>query len=57
MSQNGGLDTSVISSGISMSLPYRLTPGRYVLTCFWPDANEGGKPHALLGMYRGMKVG
>lgn len=46
----------MISGGISMSLPYRLTPGRYVLTCFWPDANEGGKPHALLGMYRGINV-
>ena len=51
------LDTGVISGGKSMSLKYRLPAGRYVLTCWWPDSDMGGMPHALMGMYRGLKVG
>ena len=51
------LDTGVISGGESMSLKYRLPAGRYVLTCWWQDSDRRGTPHALLGMYRGLKVG
>jgi hypothetical protein len=47
----------VISGGKSMTLKYRLPAGRYVMVCFWPDADMGGTPHAFLGMYRGLKVG
>ncbi len=57
VSMRGGLDTGVISSGKSMSLPYRLAAGDYVLMCFWPDADMGGTPHVLMGMYRGLRVG
>jgi hypothetical protein len=51
------LDTGVISGGESMALKYRLPAGRYVMTCWWPDSDMGGMPHALMGMYRGLKVG
>ncbi|HLN78414.1 MAG TPA: hypothetical protein VK204_15310 [Nocardioidaceae bacterium] len=53
----GGLDTGVISPGKSMSFDYRLPRGNYVLMCFWPDADMGGTPHVLMGMYRGLRVG
>jgi hypothetical protein len=56
VSDEGGLNTSVISGGVSMSFPYQLARGRYVLICPWPDADEGGRPHFLLGMYRGLRV-
>ncbi len=51
------LDTGVLSTGQSMALDYRLPRGRYVLVCFWSDADMDGMPHALMGMYRGLKVG
>jgi hypothetical protein len=51
------LDTGVISTGQSMEVPYRLPRGRYVLTCWWSDPDMGGMPHAMMGMYRGLKVG
>lgn len=57
VSMRGGLSTGAISSGKSMSLPYRLAAGDYVLMCFWPDADMGGTPHVLMGMYRGLRVG
>jgi hypothetical protein len=53
----GGLDTGVLSPGKSMSFSYRLPRGNYVLMCFWPDADMGGTPHVLMGMYRGLRVG
>lgn len=52
-----GLDTGVIGGGQSMSFNYRLPAGQYVLTCWWPMADMGGMPHAMMGMYRGIKVG
>lgn len=51
------VDTGVISGGESMSLRYRLPAGRYVMVCWWPDADMDGAPHVLLGMYRGLRVG
>jgi hypothetical protein len=51
------VDTGVISGGKSMSFDYRLPKGRYVLLCWWPDADMDGTPHAILGMYRGLRVG
>ncbi len=54
---NAGLDSGLLSGGKSMSFEYRLPAGRYVLLCWWPDPDEGGAPHAVLGMYRGIRVG
>ena len=51
-----GLDSGVLSPGHDMAMKYRLPRGDYVLTCFWPDASMHGMPHALMGMYRGVKV-
>jgi hypothetical protein len=52
-----GLDSGVISGGETMSFKYRLPAGRYVMTCWWPMSDMGGMPHAMMGMYRGLKVG
>jgi hypothetical protein len=53
--QGVGTSTSVVSSGRSLSFAYQLPPGRYVLTCWWPDA-EDGVPHAAKGMYRRLVI-
>lgn len=55
--ESAGVSTGVISPGKSMSFKYRLPAGNYALLCFWPDADMGGMPHALMGMVRGLKVG
>ena len=57
LSMAGGLDTGVVGPDRSMSFDFRLSPGNYVLMCFWPDADRGGMPHVLMGMYRGLRVG
>lgn len=51
------IDSGVISGGKAMSLDYRLPAGRYVILCWWSDADMGGMPHAFMGMYRGLRVG
>ena len=51
-----GLDSGVVSPGHRMVMRYELPPGRYVLSCFWPDADEGGLPHGFLGMFRAIRV-
>jgi hypothetical protein len=51
-----GLDTGVVSPGHRMTMKYQLPRGRYVLICFWPDADMGGMPHAFMGMYRGIRL-
>jgi hypothetical protein len=51
-----GVDSGVLSPGHDMAMKYRLPRGNYVLTCFWPDADMGGMPHAFMGMYRGIRV-
>jgi hypothetical protein len=40
---------SAISNGMSASFPVDLSPGRYALICFVPDAADG-KPHFVHGM-------
>jgi hypothetical protein len=50
------LESGVISPGAAMSMHYNLPRGRYVLICWWPDADMGGMPHAFMGMYRGVRV-
>ncbi len=50
------VDSGVLSPGHDMAMKYRLARGNYVLVCFWPDASMGGMPHALMGMYRMVKV-
>ncbi|MGZ4460805.1 MAG: hypothetical protein ACXVW9_16935 [Nocardioidaceae bacterium] len=52
----GGLFSGVQSPGHEFTFKYHLRPGRYLLTCFWPDADKGGLPHAFLGMFRGIRV-
>jgi hypothetical protein len=54
---NVGVDSGVISGGERMSFRYRLPKGRYVMTCWWPMSDMGGMPHAVMGMYRGLRVG
>lgn len=48
--------TGVVSPGHAMTLKYNLPPGKYVLVCFWPDAEKDGTPHAFMGMYRGIRL-
>ena len=33
-----------------------LTPGKYVLLCFFPDPNKGDLPHALEGMLKEITI-
>jgi hypothetical protein len=50
------LDTGVVSPGEEMTMKYSLPRGRYVVLCFWPDADMGGMPHALMGMIREIRL-
>jgi hypothetical protein len=50
------IDSGVVSPGEAMSLRYRLSPGRYVVVCWWSDADMDNMPHAFMGMYRGLRV-
>ncbi len=54
--ENIGLDTGVVSPGHSMTMHYRLPRGRYAMMCWWPDAEQGGMPHAFMGMVRGITL-
>jgi hypothetical protein len=51
-----GLDSGVLEPGKAMAMKYHVSRGTYVLTCFWPDADMGGQPHAFMGMFRALKV-
>lgn len=51
-----GIDTGVVSPRHRMAFHYHLPRGHYILTCFWPDADMGGMPHAFMGMYRQLDV-
>lgn len=51
-----GIDTGVVSPGHRMAFRYHVPKGHYILTCFWPDADMGGMPHAFMGMYRQLNV-
>lgn len=46
----------VLSPHSKMAAPYSQPRGKYVLLCFWPDADHGGEPHFLMGMYRGITL-
>lgn len=48
----GGMETGSLSSGKSLTAKYDLPAGQYVVMCFFPDADMGGMPHALMGMLR-----
>lgn len=51
-----GLDSGVISPGISQTFDYKLPKGNYIMLCFWPDASMGGMEHAFMGMIREIKL-
>lgn len=46
----------VLSPGSRMLGTYSQPRERYVLLCFWPDADHHGMPHFLMGMYRGIRL-
>ena len=46
----------MLSPGHRVAFRYHLPKGHYILTCFWPDADMGGMPHAFMGMYRQLNV-
>jgi hypothetical protein len=50
------LDTGVVSGGHAFAFHYRLPRGHYIVTCWWPDAEMGGMPHAFMGMFRELAV-
>jgi hypothetical protein len=45
-----------LSPNSQMAATYSQPRGKYVLLCFWPDADHGGEPHFLMGMYRGITL-
>ena len=49
-------DGGVASPGIEFQSNLRLPKGRYVMTCFWPDADMHGEPHAFMGMIRAIRL-
>jgi hypothetical protein len=51
-----GVDSGVVSPGLSATFKYNLPKGDYVMLCFWPDADMGGMPHAFMGMHRGITL-
>jgi hypothetical protein len=53
----GYLETGSLSPGRSMTMNYKLPPGQYVLTCFFPDPKMQGMPHAFMGMIEMVTVG
>jgi hypothetical protein len=46
----------LVGPGQTGEARYRLAPGRYVLVCFYADADSRGKPHTRLGMERAITV-
>lgn len=50
------VNTGIVSPGHEFTLRYSLPRGRYVMVCFFPDADHGGIPHALEGMFRGIRL-
>ncbi len=45
-----------IGHGQTVYQQMALTPGKYVLVCFFPDPNKGDIPHALEGMFNEITV-
>ncbi len=61
--QPGGPPPFTVAGGIvglgpheTMYQKMALTPGRYVLLCFFPDPTKGDLPHALEGMVKEITV-
>lgn len=52
----GFIDSGVLSPGKTMVMNYAGRPGNWVLLCWWPDADMGGMPHAMMGMFRGIRL-
>ena len=50
----GGVTT--LDAGAHSQFATTLTPGSYLLLCFWPDAKDG-KPHLMHGMGKEIRVG
>lgn len=53
---NSSFSFGVLSPNSHMTGSYSQPRGRYVLLCFWPDADHHGMPHFLMGMYRGLRL-
>lgn len=53
---NVGFDSGVVGPDHAMAMQYRVPRGRYVLMCWWPDAEMDNMPHVFMGMYRGLRV-
>lgn len=51
-----GTASGVIDPDRTQSFRYDLPPGRYVMICWWPDAEMGLMPHFFMGMYRGVTL-
>ncbi len=45
-----------IGPGQTMYQTMALTPGRYVMICFFPDPNKGDEPHVLEGMIKEITI-
>lgn len=45
-----------IGPGQTMYQTMALTPGKYVMVCFFPDPTKGGEPHAVEGMIKEITV-
>lgn len=54
--RSAGIETGVISPGHELAVRYDIRPGRWVIMCWWPDAEMGGMPHAFMGMSRLLRV-
>jgi hypothetical protein len=53
---NVGFDSGVVGPDMAMAMQYRVPRGRYVLMCWWPDAEMDNMPHVFMGMYRSLRV-
>ncbi len=52
----GGFSFGGLSPNSQMAATYSQPAGKYAILCFWPDADHGGEPHFLMGMYRGITL-
>lgn len=56
VSFQNAMEVGVVDPGKKAMVKYRLPKGKYVALCFWPDANQGGMPHAMMGMHRALTL-
>src|SRR5262245_49216028 len=45
-----------LGAGQTMYQQMALTPGKYLLVCFFPDPTKGNQPHALEGMFKEITI-